>query len=750
MKSAATNHIDHLEPRRLFTAGLVDTNFSGDGLVDTNLPTLEHVLAPGGGKLIAVGTTEVPNALHLTLKKYKPDGSPDTSFGGGDGIAICTQAAIPWSALLLNDGKILVFADALPNDATGVMVRFNADGTLDQSFGGGDGVADPKTGIGVIHEMAQQPDGKVVGLGHYRTEGTQRAQAALYRYKDDGSLDETFYGGGRRVGIEMIGGWFSSYNNVYVSAMNLAIGPGGKIFASLDMYSGILGNEHSYVYRFTANGDTDLSMGTTLFFRPSGGFTDYIEDLQVLPDGKLLIAGKSAGKWAIWKLNWPAWWDLSGDSTFDGDGVVLDTFAATPTELFVRPDGKILVAGGSYNAATDKLFVHLVRYNSNGSIDGSFGAGGKTTTDFGTKLATFDVDVDADGAVGVASMFYANPESTYYIGKFTGDNDPPPPPPASGSIAGTLFKDTDVDGVKDSGETGLANWKVFLDTDKDGAPDSNEPSVTTDSSGNYKFTNLPAGTYRVREVTSSGWRRTSPSAGYHTVTLSAGQAVTGKHFGNTQNVLITGTIFSDLDVDGVRDPATDTKPAEPGLSGWKVFIDADKDGIFDAGEKTATTNSAGAYSFDKLPAGTYRVREVLNAGWRRTAPSSGYFDITLGNGASSTNKNFGNTQKVLISGSVFNDLDGDRIKDSAEAKLSGWRVFIDADSDGVFDSSEKSVLTDASGNFAFKDLAAGTYKVRVVTQSTWTRTTPTSGYFSITLAAGASSTGKLFGVKKIA
>ena len=59
-------------------------------------------------------------------------------------------------------------------------------------------------------------------------------------------------------------------------------------------------------------------------------------------------------------------------------------------------------------------------------------------------------------------------------------------------------------------------------------------------------------------------------------------------------------------------------------------------------------------------------------------------------------------------------------------------------------------LTDASGNWTFKDVVAGTYKVRVVQQTGWTRTTPTSGYYSVTLSSGGSSTGKLFGEKKTA
>jgi hypothetical protein len=320
-----------------------------------------------------------------------------------------------------------------------------------------------------------------------------------------------------------------------------------------------------------------------------------------------------------------------------------------------------------------------------------------------------------------------------------------PPTSSTGSIGGTLWNDLDADGVKDTGEGGLASWKVFVDLDKDGVLDAGEKTATTDSGGNYKFTGLPGGSYRVREVISSGWRRTSPGSGYYDVTLTSGQNVTGKNFGNTQKVLISGSLFNDLDADGLKDSG------EAALANWKVFLDADKDGVWDSTEKYVLTDSAGNYSFKTLASGTYRVREVMPSGWRRTTPSSGYFDLTLSSGGSATSKNFGNTQKILISGTVFNDLDGDRVKDLGEAGLSGWKVFIDSDGDGVWDSTEKYVTTDSSGNWSFKTLTAGTYKVRVVQQTGWKLTTPsTTPYHSITLSSGGSSTGKLFGEKKIA
>jgi hypothetical protein len=208
---------------------------------------------------------------------------------------------------------------------------------------------------------------------------------------------------------------------------------------------------------------------------------------------------------------------------------------------------------------------------------------------------------------------------------------------------------------------------------------------------------------------------------------------------------IAGNVFNDLDADGVKDVG------EGGLSAWKLFLDADKDGVLDATEKTATTDASGNYKFTGLAAGTYRVREVLKTGFRRTAPLAGFADVTLTSGQSVTGKNFANTQKILITGNVFNDANGDKLKNATEKGLRAWRVFIDKDKDGIFDAGEASVLTDANGFWVFKALSAGTYVVRVVQQSGWTRTTPSgAGSFTLTVASGGSSTGKSFGEKKLA
>ena len=319
---------------------------------------------------------------------------------------------------------------------------------------------------------------------------------------------------------------------------------------------------------------------------------------------------------------------------------------------------------------------------------------------------------------------------------------PPPPPPLAGEISGVCFDDRDGDGAKDANEPGLADWNVYVDTDKDGKWDEGEPSTWTTAAGTFTFAAMAFGTYTVREVNQEGWQQTSPSAAGLTVSLRAGRSVRKLRLGNSQDATISGTVYHDANGSGGQGSG------EKGLSGWRVWLDADNDGKRDSGERSVLTDSSGNYRFADLPAGTHRVRVAAPSGWRRTAPSSDTHKVKLTGGAAVAGKTFGFTRLALISGTVFNDRDGDKKRDSGEAGLAGWRVFLDNDNNGRLDKGEKSVLTNDKGEFKFRDVPAGTHRVRVVQQAGWRATTP-SGAHTLTLAAGTSSTTNLFGQRRI-
>ena len=98
-----------------------------------------------------------------------------------------------------------------------------------------------------------------------------------------------------------------------------------------------------------------------------------------------------------------------------------------------------------------------------------------------------------------------------------------------GTISGQKFNDINNNGVKDPGEIGLAGWTINLDLNADS---SVEQTAVTDVDGNYTFTNLVAGTYRVREQAQDGWAQTTTNP--QDITIQSGSVVAGIDFGNVQ------------------------------------------------------------------------------------------------------------------------------------------------------------------------------------------------------------------------
>jgi len=99
---------------------------------------------------------------------------------------------------------------------------------------------------------------------------------------------------------------------------------------------------------------------------------------------------------------------------------------------------------------------------------------------------------------------------------------------------------------------------------------------------------------------------------------------------------ISGFLFNDEDGDGVFDGN------ESKVSGWQIFIDTDNDGQLEAGDKIATTSASGAFTFNNLAAGTYKVRVKVNSGWEQTIPTNNTgINVVLGNDQTVAGQRFG-------------------------------------------------------------------------------------------------------------
>jgi protocatechuate 3,4-dioxygenase beta subunit len=266
------------------------------------------------------------------------------------------------------------------------------------------------------------------------------------------------------------------------------------------------------------------------------------------------------------------------------------------------------------------------------------------------------------------------------------------------TISGQVFDDLNADGQQESGEGGLTGWTVQLE-------DTNGnvlASTSTDSNGDYSFSNLPAGSYLVREVVLSGWAQTT--ANPPAISVQSGQNASSVNFGNAQQATISGQVFNDQNGNGTQDSG------DSGLASWTVQL-LDKSGTV---LTSTTTDGNGDFSFAGLSPGSYTVREVTQTGFAETTNNS--IAVTAQSGQNITGIAFGNFELISISGQAFNDLNDDGLLESGEPGVPGWTIeLIDANTSKLLTSQ----TTDSGGNFAFPNLGPGNYRIREVAQVGW-------------------------------
>lgn len=322
-------------------------------------------------------------------------------------------------------------------------------------------------------------------------------------------------------------------------------------------------------------------------------------------------------------------------------------------------------------------------------------------------------------------------------------------PVGTGSIGDYVWNDADADGIQDSGESGIANITVTLyeDSNGDGTIDSGDAPVattTTDSSGNYSFTALPAGDYIVNVDEADTDLPTDANSDPYVVStgndplavvLTNGQMYTDADFGFTAGGTIGDFIWQDNDGDGFQDTN------EPGIANVAVelYDDVNHNGSFDAGTDTlygsTTTDANGLYEFTGLPAADYVV--VVDTGGTLSGftptydpddsgncndgdsiPCNSESGVTLSAGQINRTRDFGYRPQGVLGDTLWIDVDGDDARDTTESGLASVTVWLCTSSPCNASTATMTTMTDLDGYYSFGNLSDGTYYVAVDTGDT--------------------------------
>ena len=256
---------------RLNLNGSLDTSFDFDGKVTTNFGACDHAadlaLQPDG-KIVVAGVSGDPfNGGKNVLARYLPNGSLDSSFSG-DGKAYGIDYTSAKEVELQSNGKIIVYGFSVyPGPPPPLLVRFNANGTVDTTFGDGTPAAgytrlpltcSPNSGAMNPDKLRIQNDNKLIVTGLGTLLGTV---SCLKKLTANGQPE-----------------WEAPSQNF--TSMDVALQANGKI-----LLLGLTG-----MRRFNQDGTLDTSFGINGDVATTGA-DHWNQALVIQEDGRLVVAG---------------------------------------------------------------------------------------------------------------------------------------------------------------------------------------------------------------------------------------------------------------------------------------------------------------------------------------------------------------------------------------------------------------------------------------------------------------------------
>ncbi len=363
-------------------------------------------------------------------------GSLDPTFGSGGKVVIPNQltAAIPHDLVAQSDGKIIGLTGSVANNSTYSLVRLNANGSLDTSFGNNGFVT---TTWGLIYKaFTYYAWANAIAIQNIN--GSERILMAGYAPLQSGKSVQTLFRIDRLMPNGLPDTSFGTNGTIFLSlgkpkdmivqpdqkivtvsydsselvrlnpngTLDLTFGNGGKVTSpnayqvAFDSFNGTIvvaglqstrkGNavtQNASLRRYSPNGNLDTSFGSNGVAVVNSGFERFqLKSVAIDPIRNIVIGGWAENSSVSYRDYGVVRFTSTGfqDASFSGDGVATANFGLPDSResvALVQSNGKIVLVGGVHPATISEYDAGVVRFNTDGSFDSLFGNSGKTIFD---------------------------------------------------------------------------------------------------------------------------------------------------------------------------------------------------------------------------------------------------------------------------------------------------------------------------------------------------------------------------------
>ncbi len=374
--------------------GELDPTFNGDGIVtyDSGIDdTGWGVAIQSDGKIVVVGGSYNGTNEYLKLLRYNSDGTLDDSFGVNGVVTYGNGIAFGNALAMQEDGKIVATGfESNGSNGDVLLLRFNGNGTLDTAFGTNGVVRynGAANGDDEGNTVTIQADGKILVAGYTWNGFSNYDDLLVLRYNSDGTPDTAFGTNGAVT--------YNSTSNSTDSAESIAVQTDGKIIIA--GYSTVVGGPSLLVLRYKSDGsldDTFATHGVVTYGSYDQGYSSALQQ-----DGKLVVTGMevTGGKENLLMMRYNI--DGTLDETFGTNGVALYG-GGEGHGIAVQSDGKLVITGGS--TLSDTPWV--LRYTSDGTLDSTFNGNGVFIYN-GNQSGARSLSLQSDGNIVVTGYVY--------------------------------------------------------------------------------------------------------------------------------------------------------------------------------------------------------------------------------------------------------------------------------------------------------------------------------------------------------